>query len=385
MSSFIPTGDSEIREVPKGRRGRLHVYLGYAAGVGKTYRMLEDAQQIRRQGKDIVIGYFEPHGRKDTIAKAATLEMVPTRASTHGGAVFQEMDTDRILNRNPAICVVDELAHANVPGSPRAKRWEDVQVLLDAGINVMTNMNIQHLESLNDHVFRITGIRVRETLPDWFVKNAAEVIMVDATTGALLNRLKRGVIYAPEQAQRALENFFKESTLAALRELALRQTAHELESSREAGAQPEGEVDHQASIASPQRRDRILIFLTSDPSTAMLIRRGRRMADYLDADCFAVWVSGSEKKDTSRKAQDAVEKHLNFARNLHIETRILEGSNVAEQIMDFAHRNQVTQILAARSKIRPWDHLRSTNPVLQIVQMATNIRIIVVADRRKRF
>jgi two-component system sensor histidine kinase KdpD len=384
MSSFIPTGDSEVRELPKGRRGRLHVYLGYAAGVGKTYRMLEDAQQVRSQGKDIVIGYFEPHGRKDTIAKTAGLEMVPTRSSTRGGAVFQEMDTDRILKRNPAICVVDELAHTNIPGSSRAKRWEDVQVLLDACIDVMTNMNIQHLESLNDHVFRITGIRMRETVPDWFVKNAAEVIMVDATTGALLNRLKRGVIYAPEQAQRALDNFFKESTLAALRELALRQTAHELES-REAGAQQEGVVDHHTNVASPQRRDRILIFLTSDPSTAMLIRRGRRMADYLDADCLAVWVSGPEKRDTSRRALDAIEKHLNFARNLHIETRIIEGSNVAEQIMDFAHRNQVTQILAARPKIRPWDHLRSAEPVLQIVQMATDIRIIVVADRRKRF
>src|SRR5664279_2380100 len=277
MSSFIQTGDTGARELAHGRRGRLHLYLGYAAGVGKTYRMLEDAQQISRQGKDIVIGYFEPHGRKDTMARTAGLEMVPTRSSTHGGAVFQEMDTDAILRRHPAICVIDELAHTNVPGSPRAKRWEDVQVLLDAGIDVMTNMNIQHLESLNDHIFRITGIRVRETVPDWFIKSASEVIMVDATTGALMNRLKRGVIYTPEKAERALENFFKESTLAALRELALRQTAHELES-REAGAQQEGVVDHHTNVASPQRRDRILIFLTSDPSTAMLIRRGRRMA-----------------------------------------------------------------------------------------------------------
>jgi two-component system, OmpR family, sensor histidine kinase KdpD len=384
MSSFIPADDSKSRELQTGKRGRLHVYLGYAAGVGKTYRMLEDAQQIKRQGKDIVIGYFESHGRKDTIAKTTDLEMVPSRSSTHGGAVFQEMDTDRILERNPTICVVDELAHANVPGSPRAKRWEDVQILLDAGIDVMTNMNIQHLESLNDHVHRITGIRVRETVPDWFVKNAAEVIMVDATTGALLNRLKRGVIYAPDKAKRALENFFKESTLTALRELALRQTAHELES-REAGEQPVGQADDHPYAGTRQHRDRILIFLTSGPSTAMLIRRGRRMADYLDADCFAVWVSGRKKAENSDKVQAAVEKHLNFARNLHIETRILEGDDVAEQIMDFAHRNQVTQILAARPTIRAWDHLRSIDPVLQIVQKATDIRIIVVADRRKRY
>lgn len=382
MSSFIPTDESKPQELHAPKRGRLHLYLGYAAGVGKTYRMLEDAQQIKRQGKDIVIGYFESHGRKDTIAKTTDLEIVPARSSTHGGAVFQEMDTDRILERNPAICVVDELAHTNVPGSPRAKRWEDVQVLLDAGIDVMTNMNIQHLESLNDHVHRITGIRVRETVPDWFVKSAAEVIMVDATTGALLNRLKRGVIYAPDKAKRALENFFKESTLAALRELALRQTAHELES-READEQLGAKADEHPGAEGRRHRDRILIFLTSNPSTAMLIRRGRRMADYLDADCFAVWVSGRKKMDDSEKVQREVEKHLNFARNLHIETRILEGDNVAEQIMDFAHRNQVTQILAARPRIRPWDHVRSTDPLLQIVQMATDIRIIVVADRRK--
>ena len=383
MSSFIPTSDTGAQELPRARRGRLHLYLGYAAGVGKTYRMLEDAQQMSQQGKDIVIGYFEPHGRKDTMARTAGLELVPTRSSTHGGAVFQEMDTDAILRRNPAICVVDELAHTNVPGSARAKRWEDVQMLLDAGIDVMTNMNIQHLESLNDHIIRITGIRVRETVPDWFIKSASEVIMVDATTGALMNRLKRGVIYTPEKAQRALENFFKESTLAALRELALRQTAHELES-RDAVELTAENGEHPAD-SSHQRRDRILIFITSGPSTAMLIRRGRRMADYLEADCFAVWVSARKRTADSRKVQEIIEKHLNFARNLHIETRVLESDNVAEQIMDFAHRNQITQILAARPKIRPWDHLRSTDPVLQIVRMATDVRVIVVADRRKRF
>lgn len=382
MSSFTPTDNPQVGENPRGRRGRLYVYLGYAAGVGKTYRMLEDAQQIERQGKDIVVGYFEPHGRKDTMAKTAGLEMVPTRSSTIGGAVFQEMDTDAILSRHPAICVVDELAHTNVPGSTRAKRWEDVQVLLDAGIDVMTNMNIQHLESLNDHMFRITGIRVRETVPDWFIKSASEVIMVDATTGALLNRLRRGVIYSPEKAQRALENFFKESTLAALREMALRQTAHELESRDTAEPETAHSLDHPSG--TQQRRDRILIFLTSGPSTAMLIRRGRRMSDYLEADCFAVWVSAQKPSLDWRNAREAMEKHLNFARNLHIETRILEGDDVAGQIMDFAHRNQITQILAARPKFRPWDYLRNTDPVLQIVQMATDVRVIVVADRRKR-
>lgn len=376
MSSSIPISS----DCTPARRGRLHLYLGYAAGVGKTYRMLEDAQQIARQGNDIAIGYFEPHGRKDTMAKTVGLEMIPTRASTHGGALFQEMDSDGILARNPAICVVDELAHTNVPGSKRAKRWEDVQVLLDAGIDVMTNMNIQHLESLNDHIFRISGIRVRETVPDWFIKSASEIIMVDATTSALVNRLKRGVIYAPDKAQRALDNFFKESTLAALRELALRQTAHELESRDEA---PESRRESHPSPASQEHRDRILIYISNNPSTAMLIRRGRRMADYLDADCFAVWVSGGKSPDGSSRPPASVEKHLNFARNLHIETRILQGQDAAGQLLDFAHRNQITQILAARPKIRPWDHLWNSDPVLKMVQRATDVRVIVVAERRR--
>ena len=383
MSSFTPSTEGVRVDRHRPKRGQLRVYLGYAAGVGKTFRMLEDAQQLSRQDKDVAIGYFEPHGRKATIAKTSGLEIIPTRSSLHGGTMFQEMDTDRILERHPAICVVDELAHTNVPGSRRAKRWEDVQVLLDAGIDVMTNMNIQHLESLNDHIFRITGIRVRETVPDWFIKSADEVIMVDATTGALLNRLRRGVIYAPDKAQRALENFFKESTLAALRELALRQAAHELDL-REVIESPESQQDNHGPGLPAERGDRILIYVTESPATAMLIRRGRRMADYLDADCFAVWVTSLKRVGDETTYREQMDRHLNFARNLHIETRILEGQDEVGEVLDFAHRNQITQILTARPKIRPWDHLRSSDPVLQIVERATDMRVIVVADRRKR-
>ena len=384
MSLSTPNSGELGRPGHAARPGRLHLYLGYAAGVGKTYRMLEDAQELKRKGVDIAVGYFESHGRKDTMSKTIGLEMIATRASSHGGATFQEMDTDAILNRHPAICVVDELAHTNVPGSRRAKRWEDVQVLLDAGIDVMTNMNIQHLESLNDHIFRITGIRVRETVLDWFIKSAGEVVMVDATTGALLNRLKRGVIYTPEKAERALQNFFKESTLAALRELALRQTAHELESREGIElTEADGKPSEDSSPRIEQHRDRILVYVTTRPSTAMLIRRGRRMADYLEADCFAVSVSPRHQASRSAKETDPVETHLNFARNLHIETRVLEGDDAAELILDFAHRNQITQILLDRPIYRPWTHLFSADPILRIVRKAKDIRVIVVADRRK--
>ena len=210
-------------------RGQLKVYLGYAAGVGKTYQMLADAHELKRKGVDVVIGYLEPHGRKDTIAQAEGLELIPRRKVEYRGSTFEEMDMEAILRRKPEVCIVDELPHTNVPGSGHAKRWESVLDLLDAGMDVLTTMNIQHLESLNDQIWHMTGVRVRETIPDWVMKQASEVVMVDLTPRALLNRLERGVVYPPEKAKQALENFFQESTLVALREIALRQTAHEVE------------------------------------------------------------------------------------------------------------------------------------------------------------
>src|ERR1039457_1144835 len=380
MSSSIHINRDEEQTYGQSGRSQLKVFLGYAAGVGKTYRMLEEAQQLKRQGKDIVVGYFEPHGRKDTIAKATGLELIPRRIVAYRGGTFQEMDTTAILSRRPATCVVDELAHTNVPGSERSKRWEDVQVLLDAGIDVMTSLNIQ--------VFQISGIRVRETVPDWFVKSAAEVVMVDATTGALLNRLKRGNIYAAEKAQMAMENFFKESTLTALRELALRQTAHELELREIASTSEERQLQQESSSASPSSPkatiDRILIYVCADASTAMLIRRGRRMADYLSADCFAVSVIPlRDHSSLPKQDRDAVAKYLNFARNLHVETRILEGDDPAETIVDFARRNHITQILLSRRNHSSWSRLFGTDLILRILQKAKDIRVIIVAERRR--
>src|SRR6516162_136562 len=263
-----------MKQPQPSRRGRLKVFLSYAAGAGKTFRMLEEAQELKNQGADIVVGYFEPHGRKDTIEKTEGLEIIPRKKIEYRGVTFEEMDTDAILRRAPAVCAVDEFPHTNIPGSERTKRWEDVMVLLDAGIDVMTTMNLQHLESLNDEIFQISGIRVRETVPDWVIKQADEVVMVDVTPEALLNRLKRGVVYAPDKASRALENFFKEQTLTALRELALRQAAHEVD----------------VRLKQERPADRILIHITDEPATAMLIRRGRRVADYLRAECFAIYV-----------------------------------------------------------------------------------------------
>jgi two-component system sensor histidine kinase KdpD len=382
-SSTHTSGEGE-----KSRRGQLKVFLGYAAGVGKTYRMLEEAQELQRQGTDVVVGYFEPHKRKDTIAKSAGLEFIPNRAVEYRGATFKDMDTEAIVARRPATCVVDELAHTNVPGLERCKRWEDVQVLLDAGIDVVTNMNIQHLESLNDQIFQISGVRVRETVPDWFVKGADEVVMVDVTTGALLNRLRRGDIYAVEKVQRAMENFFKESTLTALREMALRQAAHEVDL-REIASVSEARKQQRtpSRFSTPWPRaaaDRILIYASPEASTAMLLRRGRRMADYLGADCFAVSVMpAGDRNGALKKDRDAVEQHLNFAKNLHIETRILEGADVADSVVKFARENQITHILLGRRNSSPWSHLLGTDLTLQVVRKAQDIRVIIVAERRR--
>src|SRR5277367_324999 len=250
--------------------GKLKIYLGYAAGVGKTYQMLEEAQELKRQGVDVVIGYFEPHGRKDTIARTEGLESVPRRKSEYRGTLFEEMDTEAILTRHPQVCVVDEFPHSNIPGSEHEKRWQDAQELLDAGIDVLTTMNIQHLESLNDQVCRITGVRVRETIPDWVMQQADQVVMVDLTPRALLNRLARGVVYPPEKAIEALKNFFQESTLVALRELALRQTAHEVEIRQVDYNSPGFDVspvDGEAGDGTPRSQERILILVTPDPST----------------------------------------------------------------------------------------------------------------------
>jgi len=388
MSLSTPISGKSNSDHQPDRRGRLKVFLGYAAGVGKTYRMLEEAQQMKREGQEIVVGYFEPHGRKDTMAKVAGLDFIPRRKLAYRGTTFEEMDTPAILTRHPDTCVVDELAHTNVPSSERSKRWEDVQALLDAGIDVVTNMNIQHLESLNDQVFQISGIRVRETVPDWFVKCAAEVVMVDATTEALFNRLRRGDIYAAEKAQRAMENFFKESTLVALRELALRQTAHELKLRAIGGVSEARQPEQEPLGGSPPSRkvtvDRILIYVSADASTAMLIRRGRRMADYLGAECFAVSVMPiGDHGRLPRHDRDIVERHLNFARNLHIETRVLEGDDAAETIVNFARRNQVTQILLSRRHYSSWSHLLGTDFILRVVRKAKDLRVIIVAERTR--
>lgn len=366
--------------------GKLKIFLGYAAGVGKTYQMLEEAQTLKTRGVDVVIGYFEPHGRKDTIAKAEGLEMVPRRRVDYRGSTFEEMDTEAITARHPRVAVVDEFPHTNVPGSAREKRWEDVLLILEHGIDVLTTMNVQHLESLNDQMVQITGVKVRETIPDWVVKQADEVVMVDLTPRALLNRLERGVVYPQEKAQRALQNFFKESSLVALREMALRQTAQEVE-----GRIEQSEADQQEGMgarasAQHERRseDAVVIYISEDPSTAMLIRRGKRVADTIHGDCFAVFVAEqSDLHSLPPAKREAVERHLNFARNMHIETRILIGTDHAQAVVDFARLHKARQIFLPRTAGKGMDRFLRKSLVNQVVSLADDMEVTIVADRRQ--
>jgi two-component system sensor histidine kinase KdpD len=361
-------------------RGKLKIFMGYAAGVGKTYKMLEEAQHLRSQGVDVVIGYFESHGRADTIAQTIGLETIPRKTIEHRGTQFEEMDSAAILARQPRVCVVDEFPHTNVPGSERAKRWEDVEAFRGAGIDVLTTMNVQHLESLNDQVWHITGIRVRETIPDWVVRQADEVVMVDLTPRALLHRLERGVVYSRDKAQHALQNFFRESSLVALRELTLREAAHEVEHRREGeGAESTG---LERLLSQRRKHHKILVLITADPKTVMAIRRARRVSDFLGAECFAITVQSQDDLSAlSQLERNAVEQHLNFARHLHIETRILEGSDAAETVVDFARRNGITQIFVTRPQPRRWGPLSPADTVLRIIAGAKDMQIVIVSDR----
>jgi two-component system sensor histidine kinase KdpD len=366
--------------------GKLKIFLGYAAGVGKTYQMLDEAQSLKTKNVDVVIGYFEPHGRKDTIAKTEGLETVPRKKVDYRGATFEEMDTEAIIARHPRVAVVDEFPHTNVPGSAREKRWEDVLFILEHGIDVLTTMNVQHLESLNDHMAHVTGVKVRETIPDWVVKQAVEVVMVDLTPRALLNRLERGVVYPQDKAKRAMENFFKESTLVALREMALRQTAMEVEERLEASdaaISPAASANGQLG-GSPKLHDAVVIYISDDPSTAMLIRRGKRVADVIHADCFALFVAEqSDLKSLPAEKRAAVERHLNFARNLHIETRVLVGSDHAKTIVEFARLHNARQIFLPRLVGKGMDRMLGKSFVHQVVGMANDIEVTIVADRKQ--
>jgi len=352
----------------------LKIYLGYAAGVGKTYRMMEDAHEMQGRGMDVVLGFLEPQGRSDVNEKAKEFESIPLLRVACRGSHTEELDVVGILRRAPKVCIIDDLAHTNAPGSERQRRWQDVQALLDGGIDVLTTMNVQDLASLSDQILQITGLRVRETVPDWVFQEADEVVMVDVTPRALLHRLERGAIYTPERAKVESERLFQEPTLVTLRELAIRQTAQALEARAAAKKREQTETG----------TERILVNVTADPSTAMLLRRARRVADYLHGSCVAVFVCAAE--DFSKlpvPERQAVERHLRFAEDLRVETSIIKGKNPARALVDYAHDNGATQVFigpAAESRKRWFRGLDFTE---QVLYQARDLQVTVVAERSR--
>jgi two-component system, OmpR family, sensor histidine kinase KdpD len=326
---------------PAKQGGVFKLFLGYAPGVGKTYSMLSEAIRRHNRGEDIVIGVVESHGRKATADLAAQLESVPRKKIEYKGTIFDEMDVDAILARKPRVVLVDELAHTNVEGSKHPKRYQDVLELLDAGIDVLTTMNIQHLESITPTVQSITGITVRETVPDWVLKRVDEVVMSDLTPEALQNRMRRGDIYPLDRVGRALGNFFRPGNLIALRELALRQVAQEVDRSLESYRERD---DTSGAVAV---RERIAVCISSNPEAQYLIARGARMAQALNGELYVVYVDLGQ--DSSEANQKTLAANIQFAKNVGAEIAKRTGKNVAQVVADFVRAKHITHVVFGRS------------------------------------
>src|SRR6266851_4551045 len=325
--------ESILAKLTESERARLRVFIGSAAGVGKTYQMLEEAHLLEKQGVDICIGFIEPHDRADTEALIGDLEKIPLRRIEYRGAMFEEMDVEAIITRRPAVVLVDELAHTNVPGTKNQKRYEDVLQILDAGISVITAFNVQHLESLNDAVARITGVRVRETIPDCFLKRADEVVDVDVSVDTIRTRLRQGKIYPVEKIEQALNNFFRKGNLSALRELALRQVAVDQAAKSQDYRQREGL--EQAAIP-----EKVMVAMASRGSAKKLLRVGSRVAGRLSSDWYAVYVETPSEELGRIKPEDhaAVLENIRFAEQLGAKVVKLSGRRVADALIEFARR-----------------------------------------------
>ncbi len=337
--------------VQRARRGRLKLYIGFAAGVGKTYRMLEEARALGKRNVDVVLAFVETHGRADTAALVEGLEIVPRRKVAYRGVDVEEMDVDAVLARKPEIAIVDEIPHTNVPGSRNKKRYQDVLEILDAGINVIGALNIQHLESLKDLVERATGVAIRETVPDSFLKVADQVVTLDLAVEDLLERLKAGKIYAPDKIGWALEHFFSDGNLSTLRELALREVAESLERMSQAKAKVSQEAGGKTGT-----HGRVMVCLSSYPEhAAILLRKGSRMAGRLNTDWFVVYV---ELPDEAPHLIDAeAQRHLlatfDRARELGAEVIRQQAKDPVPVLIDFARSHGVGHIIIGRSH-QPW-------------------------------
>jgi two-component system, OmpR family, sensor histidine kinase KdpD len=331
---------------PQKTRGIFKLFLGYAPGVGKTYGMLSEAIRRKGRGEDIVIGIIETHGRKGVQELAAQLDSVPRKSMDYKGTVFEEMDVDAIIARKPAVVLVDELAHTNIPGSKHRKRYEDVQEILAAKIDVISTLNIQHIESLAPTVRAITGVTVRETVPDWVPLSASETVMVDLTPEALMNRMRRGDVYGLEKVEQSLKNFFRRGNLIALRELALRQVAEQVDRSLESYMDAK-EIHENWGV-----RERIAVCISGSASGQYLISRAARMARRMDAELYIVHVE--RLLPTREENPSVLAANLRFGENLGAQVVKLKGNSVADAISEFVRGKHITQVIFGRAPVHDW-------------------------------
>jgi two-component system, OmpR family, sensor histidine kinase KdpD len=364
-------------EERRARRGKLTIFFGAAPGVGKTYAMLEAARSERDLRREVVVGVVETHGRYETAALTIGLELLPRRKLEHRGVKLEELDLDAVFARRPGLVLVDELAHTNAPGSRHVKRWQDVEEILDAGIDVYTTLNVQHIESLNDVIAQITGVIVRETVPDRIVDHADEIRLVDLTPEELLERLAEGKVYVPDQALVALTNFFRKGNLIALRELALRQTAERVDEQMRTEKRAEG-IDRVWPVA-----ERILVCISAGPDGGRLVRAGRRMATSLRAEWITVYVETPEALRMPPAERARVTRHLRLAESLGAEIVRLFGSDPADEVVHFARSRDVTKIVVGKSKRSRWRNILRRSFLDAIVRDTPDMDIYVItADER---
>lgn len=357
------------------KQGILKLFLGYAPGVGKTYAMLSEGIRRYSRGEDVAIGVVETHGRKGVADLVAKLETVPRKQIEYKGTEFSEMDVDAILARKPAVVLVDELAHTNIESSKYAKRYQDVMDLLDAKIDVLSTVNVQHIESLNPLVERITGVHVRETVPDWVIQRAEEIVMSDLTPEALQTRMRRGDIYPPDRAERALGNFFRRGNLIALRELALRQVTQVVDRSLEAHWAREHAEPNVAV------HEKIAVCISSNPVAQYLIARGGRMAHGIDADFFVVYVDSPDDQDPDNRR--TLQENIRFAENLGATAVRLSRGNIAERVAEFVREKHITHVVFGRSAQEGWRKYLYLTVIQKFLRHAPPIDVHIVTQEAK--
>jgi two-component system sensor histidine kinase KdpD len=382
--------DDFLKFLKASSDGRLKVYLGMAAGVGKTVAMLREGKRLRAEGIDVVCGIIETHGRADTAAEVAGLEVIPRKTVLYKGVPLEEMDTDAILKRRPDLALVDELAHTNVPGGRHDKRYQDVEELLDAGVSVLGTLNVQHLESLHDLVLRETGIDVRERVPDRFLKRADEVVVVDLPPEELQERLQQGKVYPPEKVERALRSFFRAENLAALRQLALREVAHAIELRSRAKVQTARPGDREHGEQEPESprgtvdAERVMVCMSSQPSaTRRLLRRGARLAGGLNSVWYVVYIrtpnESTERIDSA--SLRLLSDNINLAKELGAIVVRLEGTDIATTLARFAKEHGITHAIFGRTRIPVWRERLVGSVVDRFMRLVPEVDVVVVGTQ----